>query len=417
MKLIFFFYISNLYYIFSEITLNFLEQETNNNLNFNFLRDYFENTSFITNISIGTPNQIISSNIYIENSNFYFDDKEMKNYFIYSKSSSYKQLKNESKYVSDQFTIGILSSDNLNINSNKINNFKFILSVVGNQFKFTKIASIGLKLKNNEYNFLNQLKKNNIINSGIFTIIFNPKNKKNGKIIIGDYLHNFNLNYKNKIFYFDKLSYNDSLFNYYIKFNKIYTANNNNLTNNIDIAFTFDFNGIFCDKKYHKYIYENFFKQLISEKKCFEIFDDNYKTTYYYCHKNLNLKKKFETIYFKSTNLNYIFELNYEDLFLEINNKIYFLIVFAKNIYKNWILGIPFLKKYQFTFNQEDKIIGFYHEKIKLQNGYVIIFLILFIFMIIVFIYQYCKVREREIQRQRYGEKENNQELEYIYQE
>ncbi len=37
--------------------------------------------------------------------------------------------------------------------------------------------------------------------------------------------------------------------------------------------------------------------------------------------------------------------------------------------------------------------------------------------MIIVFIYQYCKVREREIQRQRYGEKENNQELEYIYQE
>ena len=291
MKLIYFFYISNLYYIFSEITLNFLEQETKNNLNFNFLRDYFENTSFITNISIGTPNQIISSNIYIENSNFYFDDKEMKNYFIYSKSSSYKQLKNESKYVSDQFTIGILSSDNLNINSNKINNFKFILSVVGNQFKFTKIASIGLKLKNNEYNFLNQLKKNNIINSGIFTIIFNPKNKKNGKIIIGDYLHNFNLNYKNKIFYFDKLSYNDSLFNYYIKFNKIYTSNNNNLTNNIDIAFTFDFNGIFCDKKYHKYIYENFFKQLISEKKCFEIFDDNYKITYYYCNKNLNLKK------------------------------------------------------------------------------------------------------------------------------
>ena len=83
----------------------------------------------------------------------------MKNYFIYSKSSSYKQLKNESKYVSDHFTIGILSSDNLNINSNKINNFKFILSVVGNQFKFTKISSIGLKLKNNEYNFLNQLKK------------------------------------------------------------------------------------------------------------------------------------------------------------------------------------------------------------------------------------------------------------------
>ena len=83
----------------------------------------------------------------------------MKNYFIYSKSSSYKQLKNESKYVSDQFTIGILSSDNLNINSNKINNFKFILSVVGNQFKFIKISSIGLKLKNNENNFLNQLKK------------------------------------------------------------------------------------------------------------------------------------------------------------------------------------------------------------------------------------------------------------------
>jgi hypothetical protein len=97
-----------------------------------------------------------------------------------------------------------------------------------------------------------------------------------------------------------------------------------------------------------------------------------------------------------------------------INNKLYFLIVFSNNLKKEWVLGNPFLKKYQIIFNQEESIIGFYNDKIKLQNGILIITGIFFIMMIILFIIQYCKVRDREVNRRKYGQKENEQELNYI---
>ena len=72
--------------------------------------------------------------------------------------------------------------------------------------------------------------------------------------------------------------------------------------------------------------------------------------------------KKFPTLYFYHREFNYTFELNYEDLFEEINNDIYFLVVknignFNKDI---WKLGKTFLNKYKFSFNQDSKMISFY---------------------------------------------------------
>ena len=406
----------NIILIFSKITLKFSEYENKSYLksDFNFLKDYFENTSFYTNITIGTPKQIIPSYIYTENSNFYIDKKNKKDYFQYKKSTSYKKLQNESKYISDQFSQGILSSDILYLDSNNIKNFNFILTTCGSRFKFTKLSAIGLKIKNISYNFINQLKQNNIINSGIFTIKFNEKNTNEGEIIIGDYPHKFDPIYKNKKFNFDKVILKETLFYWNLIFDEIYTKNNKNLIKNINIGITLDFNGFFGDKIYHDYIYDNFFKKLISEKKCFKNFDDDYKIYYYYCNEDSNIEKKFENIYFKSKKLDYIFELNFKDVFKIINNKLYFLIVFSNNIKKDWVLGSPFLKKYQIIFNQEESIIGFYDDKIKLQNGILIITGILFIIMIILFIIQYCKVRDREVNRRKYGQKENEQELNYI---
>ena len=72
--------------------------------------------------------------------------------------------------------------------------------------------------------------------------------------------------------------------------------------------------------------------------------------------------KKFPTLYFYHREFNYTFELNYEDLFEEINNNIYFLVV--KNIgnfdIDIWKMGKTFLNKYQFSFNQDSKMISFY---------------------------------------------------------
>ena len=60
--------------------------------------------------------------------------------------------------------------------------------------------------------------------------------------------------------------------------------------------------------------------------------------------------------------MEYIFTIGKEELFEEIEDKIYFLIIFDNNI-KNeiWKLGEPFISKYKFVFNQEQKSIGFYN--------------------------------------------------------
>ena len=60
--------------------------------------------------------------------------------------------------------------------------------------------------------------------------------------------------------------------------------------------------------------------------------------------------KSFPTIYLKSVNLNYIFELNYKDLFTEEKDgKIYFLMIIEINGDNLIKFGKPFLKKYTFT--------------------------------------------------------------------
>jgi hypothetical protein len=85
----------------------------------------------------------------------------------------------------------------------------------------------------------------------------------------------------------------------------------------------------------------------------------------------------------------YKFELNYDDLFKEKEDKIYFLIWFnsLKQINLYWEMGFPFMKKYVFNYNYDNKLISFYNNKIneediisngnsKIMNIIIIIFLI-----------------------------------------
>jgi len=61
---------------------------------------------------------------------------------------------------------------------------------------------------------------------------------------------------------------------------------------------------------------------------------------------------------------NFTFSLSDDDLFIEINNKFYFLVAFPENedniYYIQCFLGLPFYLKYRLTFNFDLKTIGFY---------------------------------------------------------
>ena len=114
----------------------------------------------------------------------------------------------------------------------------------------------------------------------------------------------------------------------------------------------------------------HFFQDYIDSNTCQEIdFSENYYT--FVCDKNkLNIKveefyKLYPAIYFFSVHLNYTFSLKGEDLFLEKDDKLYYLIFSKNENVNNWRLGQIFLKKYYFTFNQEKKQIGFYIKNLK----------------------------------------------------
>ena len=72
--------------------------------------------------------------------------------------------------------------------------------------------------------------------------------------------------------------------------------------------------------------------------------------------------KKFPKLYMSNFDLHHIFELTGEELFIKINDKYYFKIVFPlKNLEPNrWIIGKIFFRKYFAIFSPANRLIGFY---------------------------------------------------------
>ena len=84
----------------------------------------------------------------------------------------------------------------------------------------------------------------------------------------------------------------------------------------------------------------------------------------YYCKKDTKeyLKENFPTISFLHRYFNKSFELNYDDLFVEKGDYIYFKIFFHKREQEMWKLGKPFLSKYFFSFDLDGRTISFYDK-------------------------------------------------------
>ena len=97
---------------------------------------------------------------------------------------------------------------------------------------------------------------------------------------------------------------------------------------------------------------------------------------FFYCNANYKdkLKDEFPPINFYHQELDYTYILDFEDLFIEKNGILYFLICYDNIIFgddkfaqiSEWVLGKPFFNKYQFSFDVEGKKINFYLNK----NGY-----------------------------------------------
>jgi hypothetical protein len=219
-----------------------------------------------------------------------------------------------------------------------------------------------------------------IIKNYDWSIIFENNNNKSiiypeqGIFLIGAKPHEYNQELFNENNLFSSGSISDELLPFFnFKINDVYFESNNSekiYITNFDIVQLIPTYGLIKGPQNYENLLETyFFNNFISEKKCFKEYKekDNIKSfRTFVCNNTEDIKKelkqKFPTLKLKQKNFLYTFELNYDDLFKEKSDKIYFLVWFSSHIATSWELGHPFTKKYLFNYNYDNKLVSFYNK-------------------------------------------------------
>jgi hypothetical protein len=388
----------------------------NNNNNNEDISKYFLPKELYTEILVGTPPQYLIMNINTNNHLFYLSSNECYEKippfsYNYSNSSSFHLITyrygvesydyeyEEESYDNDEYGVGIYARDffsfynstdlKTNITKNDFGFYYTSYSTFNQKAKICGTIGLGLAQQNINYNmdiFFNELKNKGLIDEYSWTYTyFIKKNNKiinnpeiNNKYIIDNFdgmliLGNIKDFYTNDDENNDYVSIPAAIVNNGLKwdivFNRIYSNNKdlNSINKDITAELSINYDYIISPEEYFIELILPFFNSYIEKKNCqfreIKKSVDIYEILY--CNGNvftIQDMKKFPTLYFYHREFNYTFELNYEDLFEEINNDIYFLVVknignFNKDI---WKLGKTFLNKYQFSFNQDSKMISFY---------------------------------------------------------
>ena len=436
---------------FQEIITKYNESEKNiNNTSLLFLNNYLDYKT-ITEIKIGTPPKkipfLINSNIKlfrarIENSLEYIDFKKYDTY-IPSKSLSFKNI---TEFMNTEMIFSlyyslinesvILCADKNCNNEILIKNIQMFLENLNNIQNIGKInpnysyiytyGELGFstsKSTDTQGNLLNELKKLDYITSIIFTIEYSSD--ENGFIYIGEYPHIYNNKKFKEEFLMTGYTYPVQGFSSQLKLklNRLYIIDENqdyiDFENNI-IFFNFGLGLILSTEEYYKKIIDIFFNKYIKLNICKENKVNKGRNIYHVisCKKDQEFKiEQFPSLYLFKEEFKYIFELNYKDLFQEVNKEYYFLVVYFPFSNTNFELGKPFLKKYQITYNSDTNTLHYYNELLKKEdnrdnininnknNLYIILIPLGIVIIIIIFIiiflskklYQKRKLRPNEL--------------------
>ena len=386
-----------------------------NNKTDNFLNKFIQQ-KYITSVSIGTPPQTININLLTNDYRFYIANdicyENSKSFYNYSESSTFKTiLPAVSPFddLADGSTCNekISFYDNINLTTNKTTDKLFFFFFQKYRFKensniYCGVIGLSINWENLDLDYLDEddylpsifstLKTHNFITKHSWTYEFFDKtnynnnfitnksiiDKYDGYIILGNYPHEYNpliysghnlLNiYTDKKKY--KLLWNFNFLNIYYYTNKTKVSNKEDYIINMDekqVELLFSINYILSTKEYFESIQKNYFDFYINQSICsinsFKKDYSEYKIIS--CEKEnftINDIKKFPSIYFTHLEFNYTFILNYDELFEENNNKIYFLIYYQESNLNLWKFGKLFLKKYHFSFNEDSSTIHFYSD-------------------------------------------------------
>ena len=224
-------------------------------------------------------------------------------------------------------------------------------------------------LNDAKLNFIQQLKNKRIIDNYNWYIRYNKD--KTGELVIGAPPHEVRPeNYLEEDLYMANAKLINDLFYWEIEFTSIELFEESvNKRHNLEKqngVLSMNENFIQCPQSFYNEITSVFFKPYFDNQRCkletINKYDSSYKVIY--CHQrnftDADLKK-FPILLFQSNELNYIFNLDYNDLFLKTRNVYIFKIIYG-GYYGYWKLGKTFLEKYQFVFNYDSKTFGFYQK-------------------------------------------------------
>ena len=365
-----------------------------------FYKNQIENiffTAISTDISFGTPSFDISTEISTDTPYFIVKGSKSKNEYNQEKSSSFDFIKYGNSYeYNNIYFHAVFFHENFKID-NKIINLITMMNWSKKQVS-NNYGLIGLQLYDNKFNeqniFINQLYDKGLIKRKMFTLLY--ENEFKGELIIGDFPH---YNYTNLLS--DKKNFTIAN-NSFITFGKVWGTNFENIEygqngffvrylqikENIKMAIISNtIKGIIGSNNFKKYVHELYFKRNIEDKSCWieTVNDDKY---YGYICSNDTYISRIPTIKFYNKELNYIFEIENDELWINYGNLKYFMVFFSNSTQHYWMLGQKFLEKYPLVFDGENNLIGLYYtEKIKEDNSIKFIFLFLFIIFILIIIY------------------------------
>ena len=327
------------------------------------------------NINIGSEKINVKSYLVLDREEFMIAGNDIINHkYSETNSQTYNcSYCNNKDFYYGWYSKGILSSEDFNIERDQnetivIHDMKFILGTKS-AYPFPPEGFVGLHLpyydSDVEYNLIRCLKNANAINSYYWYLNFGNE----PKFVVDGFPHDLD----NKKYNSEKFKNANALNGgYYIiwalKFNDIYyypypnntrknISNEDHKTAKIDFEYKF----IMAPNETGIILEQEFFDEYYKKKICFKESLGTYREVFIYCKniKEFNVKK-FKSIYFKSVELNCIFELNYNDLFYYKDDYVYFLLLFKSS---SWTFGELFLKKYFLVFNQDTKTIGYYEIK------------------------------------------------------
>ena len=369
-----------------------------------------ENNIFC-NINVG--NQIIPFKISFDKElTFIMNDNYTFSKFSISKSKSFaKKSMLSNSYVFDNIKYGYNASDTFKFKNEEdeeieVPDIPFILGTYKeeqNSFKYP--AQLGLKKKTynnpNVFNFIQELKKRDVINSEVFFFKFDDKEE--GELILGEYPHEFNKNYDSKYLIQSSSLEMGTSYNWFLHFNYLFIGENKVDLQKITAELTPEKGMMILNFQMEKIIYENYFKDLISKKKCVRLKLKIYIN--YVCQDDIDISS-FPNITFRHQGMEYDFILEPKDLFYHYYDRYFFLISFRDSFYI--YLGKPFFKKFNIIFNQDSKQLAIYSvveennteiKKVMVPTILIIVFSVLvLIFVLVLFRYKLKKKKLNEIE-------------------